>query len=116
MAGPLFKDRVWETSTTTGQGDIALAGAVVGYNSFASRIAVGETFYYVVDNRTGTEWELGVGRLINSTTFVRDRIVNSSNNNLHVNLSAGTKDVFIDLPAEYADDAVNAMCFSIIRL
>lgn len=116
MAGPLFKNRVRETSTTTGQGNITLAGAVAGYQSFATALALNDTCYYVIANQSGTEWEVGEGTLTGSTTLRRDRIINSSNSNLHVSFSAGTKDVFIDLPAEYANDAVNAACLAWIGL
>ena len=112
MAGPFFQNRVRETSTTTGQGSITLAGAVTGYQSFATAIAINDNCYYVIANQTGTEWEVGIGTLTASSSFRRDRILSSSNSNLHVNFSVGTKDVFIDMPAEYVNDAVNAVCLT----
>jgi len=36
-------DRVRETSTTTGTGALSLAGTAVGYQSFASALAHGDT-------------------------------------------------------------------------
>ena len=43
----VIKDRVKETTTTTGQGTITLAGAVSGFRSFAD-IGDGNSTYYVI--------------------------------------------------------------------
>ena len=45
MSGPLFFDRVLETSLTTGTGTYTLGGAVTGYQSFAA-VGDGNTCYY----------------------------------------------------------------------
>jgi hypothetical protein len=90
-------DRVLETTTTTGTGTITLAGAVSGYRAFSViATANGDTFYYVIAG--GTEWEVGTGTRVSSTTFSRSVISSSNANNL-VNFSAGTKEVWMDLPA-----------------
>ena len=92
-------DRVLETSTTTGTGTVTLAGAVSGYQAF-SVIGNGNNTYYAIVNRTGTEWETGVGTYTSSgTTLSRDTVISSSNSNSLVNFSAGTKDVFCSVPA-----------------
>ena len=97
----LFYDRVKETTTTTGTGDITLAGAVNQFVSFSSRYAVGDLFRYAIVGQTGTEWEGGEGTLLTTTTFRRLRIFVSSNADAAVNFSAGTKDVFVTIPADY---------------
>ena len=105
----VVKDRVNETSTTTGTGTFTLAGAVTGFQSFAA-IGDGNTTYYAIVLQGGTEWEVGLGTYTSSgTTLSRDTILSSSNSNNAVNFSAGTKNVFCDYPAPKAvyGDATN---------
>jgi hypothetical protein len=94
----VIKDRVQETTTTTGTGTITLAGAVSGFQSFSVIGNSNTTFYSIVG---GTEWELGIGTYTSSgTTLSRDTILESSNGGTAVNFSAGTKTVFCTYPAE----------------
>ena len=96
----VVKDRVQETSTTTGTGTFTLAGAVSGFQSF-SVIGNANTTYYAIVG--GTEWEVGLGTYTSSgTTLSRDTILESSNGGTAVNFSAGTKNVFVTNPAEEA--------------
>lgn len=96
----VVKDRVKETTTTTGTGTITLAGAVTGYQSF-SAIGNGNTTFYTIAAQTGGDWEVGIGTYTSSgTTLSRDTILASSNSGSAVNFSAGTKDVFVTYPAE----------------
>lgn len=95
----VINDRVWETTTTTGTGDLSLAGAVAGYVTFAAGIGANNETFYVIDNESG-EWEVGIGTLDGAgTTLTRTTVLNSSNAGSAVNLSAGTKQVFVDIPA-----------------
>jgi hypothetical protein len=101
----VVKDRVQETSTTTGTGTFTLAGAVSGFQSF-SAIGNGNTTYYAVVG--GTEWEVGIGTYTAlGTVLSRDTILASSNGGSAVNFSAGTKNVFVTYPADKSiyDDA-----------
>lgn len=94
----VVKDRVKETTTTTGTGTYTLAGAATGYQSF-SVIGNANTTYYTVTD--GTNWEVGLGTYTSSgTTLSRDTILESSNSGNAVNWSAGSKDVFVTYPAE----------------
>ena len=94
----VVKDRVQETSTTTGTGTITLAGAVSGFQSF-SVIGNANTTYYAIVG--GTEWEVGLGTYtLSGTLLSRDTILESSNGGTAVNFSAGTKNVFVTYPAE----------------
>ena len=105
----VVKDRVNETSTTTGTGTFTLAGAVTGFQSFAA-IGDGNTTYYAIVLQGGSEFEVGLGTYTSSgTTLSRDTILSSSNSNNAVNFSAGTKNVFCDYPAPKAvyGDATN---------
>ena len=96
----VVKDRVKETTTTTGTGTYTLDGAVQGFQSFGV-IGDGNTTYYAVTN--GTDWEVGVGTYTASgTTLARTSILESSNAGSAVNWSAGPKDIFVTYPAERA--------------
>ena len=98
----VLKDRVKETSTTTGTGTLTLAGAATGFQSFAV-IGNGNTTYYAIYDRTSQDWEVGVGTYTSSgTTLTRDSVLESSNSGSLVNFGAGTKDVFCTYPAEKA--------------
>ena len=62
----LIADRVKETSTSTGTGSFTLAGAVTGFQTFASGIGDGNvTFYAITD---GIDWEIGSGTFTASGT------------------------------------------------
>ena len=99
----VLKDRVRETSTTTGTGTITLAGAVSGFQSF-SNIGNANTTYYTIAG--GTEWEVGLGTYTSATTTLsRDTVLESSNGGSLVNFSSGTKDVFVTANAELLDNA-----------
>jgi hypothetical protein len=103
----VVKDRVQETSTTTGTGTFTLAGAVSGFQSFSVIGNANTTYYAIV---LGSEWEVGLGTYTSSgTTLSRDTILESSNGGTAVNFSAGTKNVFVTYPAEEAvyQDATN---------
>ena len=96
----VVKDRVQETSTTTGTGTFTLAGAVAGFQSFSVISNANTTYYAIV---MGSEWEVGLGTYTSSgTTLSRDTILESSNSGSAVNFSAGTKNVFVTYPAEKA--------------
>ncbi len=102
----VLKDRVKETSATTGTGTVTLAGAVADYQAF-SVIGDGNTTYYTIVLTGSDEWEVGLGTYTASgTTLSRDTVLASSNSGSLVNFSAGDKDVFVVYPAGksvYAD-------------
>jgi len=95
----VLKDRVKETSATTGTGTLTLAGAVTDFQAF-SVIGDGNTTYYTITLPEGDEWEVGIGTYTASgTTLSRDTVLASSNSGSLVNFSAGDKDVFVVYPA-----------------
>ena len=95
----VLKDRVQETTTTTGTGTLTLGGAVTGYQSF-SAIGNANTTYYAIYASGGSEWEVGIGTYTASgTTLSRDTVLSSSNSGSLVSFSAGTKNVWCDYPA-----------------
>ena len=98
----IFKDRVKETTTTTGTVTVTLAGAVADFQAF-SVIGDGNTTYYAIVLSAGNEWEVGLGTYtLSGTTLSRDTVLESSNAGSLVNFSAGAKDVFCTYPAEKA--------------
>ena len=98
----VVKDRVRETTTTTGTGTITLGGAATGFQSF-SVIGDSNTTFYTIQLSNTNEWEVGIGTYTSSgTTLSRDTILESSNSGSAVNFSAGSKDVFVTYPAEKA--------------
>jgi hypothetical protein len=96
----ILKDRVQETSTTTGTGTLTLAGAVTQFQTFSSAIGNGNTTYYTIYNAGGTEWEVGIGT-VGAGTLSRDTVLSSSNAGSLVNFT-GTLYVFGDYPADKA--------------
>lgn len=97
----ILKDRVQETSTTTGTGTLTLAGAVTEFQSFSSAIGNGNTTYYTIYVPGGTDWEVGLGT-VSAGALSRDTVYASSNAGALVNFPAGTKYVFGDYPASKA--------------
>lgn len=98
-----FSDRVKETTTTTGTGDITLAGAVSQFQTFDTDFDTGDSVYYTIAGQTGTEWETGIGTFTSPSTLARTTVLESSNSNAAVNFSAGTKDVFNSIVADFVN-------------
>lgn len=97
----VIKDRVKESSTTTGTGTYTLAGAEAGHQTF-SAIGDGNTTYYAATD--GTYWEVGIGTYTASgTTLARTTILSSSNSNNAVNWTAGQKLIFVTQPSSKAN-------------
>lgn len=103
---PVFRDRVKDTTTSTGTGNVTLSGtAPTGYQTFANAYpTLGTPFLYCIAG--GAEWETGTGYLSASTTLVRDANVfdGSSGPGVLVNFSAGTKDVFVTIAGHWCED------------
>jgi hypothetical protein len=95
----VIADRVRESSTTTGTGNFTLGGAVIGYQTFDTVLNTGDTTYYTIADQGGTNWEVGIGTFTSPSTLARTTILSSSNGGSIVTFTAGTKDVFISLPA-----------------
>lgn len=97
----VLKDRVRETTTTTGTGTLTLNGAATGYQTFSSAIGNTNTTYYAISSSSSSEWEVGIGT-VSAGQLSRDSVLASSNSGNLVDLSAGTKDVFVTYPASKA--------------
>jgi len=95
----MLANRVKETSTTTGTGNLTLAGAATNFQTFNNAFGTDQYFYYWIIDDTNNIWESGIGYLSASTTLVRTKVLdNSSGTTSALSLSAGTKDVFCAAP------------------
>jgi hypothetical protein len=98
----VVKDRVQQTSTTTGTSDFVLSGSVAGFQSFAAIGDTNITYYAAVDPNTG-DWEVGLGTYSTTgPTLTRTTIYESSNAGAKISFGAGAKNVFCVYPAERA--------------
>jgi hypothetical protein len=93
----VVNDRVQEFTSTTGTGTLTLTGSPDGFETFSSAVGNGNTTYYTISSNT-TEFEVGIGT-VGAGTLSRDTVISSSNSDALVNFSAGTKNVFVTLPA-----------------
>lgn len=104
---PAFRDRVRDTTTTTGQGPVTLSGtAPASYQSFATAYGLGTPFLYCIVDGVSGLWETGTGWLTASNQMARDTAVfdGSSGPGVLVNFTAGTKDVFVTIAGHWCED------------
>lgn len=112
----IIKDRVQETTTTTGTGAVSLGGAVTNFVAFSSVMANADTTYYAIIS--STDWEVGLGTYTTSgNTLTRTTVYASSNAGALVDFAAGTKYVYVDALAdrllmEAADGSIASPTFS----
>ena len=99
----IIKDRVKETTTTTGTGNIALGGAVSNFVTFSSVLSDSDTTYYAIVDSNNSDFEVGLGTYVSSgNTIARTTVLASSNSGSAVDLSAGSKTIFCAFPADKA--------------
>lgn len=100
----ILKDRVKENSTTTGTGNISLGGASATFDTFQSYLTNGDTTFYAIAHTSSgvDEWEVGLGTWNTGNTLSRTTVLAGSNGTSAVDLSAGTKDIFMTYPASKA--------------
>jgi hypothetical protein len=102
-------DRVKDTTTTTGTGNITVSGtAPTGFRTLSAvATADGDTLFLAIVG--GAEWETSLATRVSANVYTRTTILASSNAGSAVNFAAGTKDVFLTLPAtRVADDTAYA--------
>ncbi len=91
----MLANRVRETTTTTGTGNITTAGAETGFRTFNTAFGTVRRFYYFVEDANGTAWESGIGYLSASTTLVREKVLdNSSGGTTAITLTSGTHNIY----------------------
>lgn len=96
------KDRVQDTTTTTGTGTISLgASCDAGFRTFVSAVTGGATVRYLIISADNSEWEVGEGVFTDASpdTLTRATVFASSNSGSKVDFSAGTKKVHLVLTA-----------------
>ena len=101
----VLNDRVKETSTTTGQGTLDLAGAATGFETFVTGIGDTNTTYYGIVHATDGTWELGIGTVTDASpdTLARTTVIDTSaGNTTKIDFATGTKNVFCTLPSSKA--------------
>ena len=96
----VVKDRVKDTTTTTGTGTITLANSPPnGYQAFSS-LGDGSTTYYAIEDADKTDWEVGIGTYtLSGHTLARTTVLASTNSNNAISLSSGEHTVFCDYPS-----------------
>jgi hypothetical protein len=93
----ILKDRVQETATANTTVSFTLAGAVAGYQSFATVGNTNTTYYAATD--ASANWEVGLGTYSTSgPTLTRTTVLSSSNSGSAVTFS-GTVNVFLTYPS-----------------
>lgn len=97
------KDRISDTTATTGTGSFTLLGASPAGFLPMSTVVDGDTIRYEARTSSEFEWEIGEGVVSSSGTVLsRVRVFASSNAGALVSFSAGTKTVTLVMTAEDA--------------
>lgn len=100
-------NRVFEISTSTGNGNMLLGGAENGFYSFFASFGTGVEFGYIIENPVTGENETGLGEIIDngggSYSLQRNSVERSSNSNNLVVFAAGRKYIQSPLLASEAD-------------
>lgn len=97
----IIRDRVWESSASTGTGNFVLAGTKTGYRAFSSVLDDGDTCFYTIVADNGL-WETGLGTYNSGTNSLTRtaRYDNSSGTTAAINFAVGAKEIFLSLPAD----------------
>ena len=95
----VVKERIKETTATSGTGTLTLSGAVNGFRPFSDIGNNNTTFYCISDDNNNT-FEVGLGTY-NANTLTRDTVFQtSSGNTTKINFASGNKEVFVTYVAE----------------
>jgi hypothetical protein len=96
----VVKDRVQETTTTSGTGTLTLSGAVPGYQTFSTAIGNTNTTFYTIYDNVAQVWEVGIGT-VGAGTLARTTVLsNSSGTTSPITLAGNPSFVFCTYPAE----------------
>lgn len=100
----LTSNNVLEVSLTPGMGNLILAGRVGSFNTFSDKFLLGVRFPYAVEDDSLPAYESGTGYLVSMNELVRETVLDSTNNGLHVNFSSNVKRVYSNVPAELINE------------
>lgn len=95
--------RVFETTTTTGTGAVALS-SVTGYRRFSAVCATNDRVPVLIeavdsDGLPSGDWEVSLAKYTAANELTRTLVIQSSNSGSAVSFSSGTKNVFLcDIP------------------
>jgi hypothetical protein len=90
------RDRIWDTTTTTGLGAITLSGsAPSGFRAFSTVMSNADTCTITIVDRTTYAWET-CAATYNAGILTRGTWYDGSTG-AHLDLTAGTKDVFLSV-------------------
>jgi hypothetical protein len=108
----IVKDRVAETSTTTGTGAFTLAAAITGFQRFSAVCSTSDTVYYAIiavdaNGNPSGDWECGLGTYSAANTLTRTTPQASTNANAAVNFAAGTKHVYLSATSAHLASLAN---------
>lgn len=100
-------DLVLERVTVTGSGDVTLGGSVTGYDTFASKMSVGDTAYYAIIGTATGDHEVGRGTYATGNKLQRTTVLSSSNSGGLVSFTAQLCDVMMVIPAALVLGLIN---------
>jgi hypothetical protein len=93
------KDRVKQTSITTGTGNLTFSGTSTGSVSFSSVYSTNDLFDVGIYATDGSAWEICLAQLVSSTVLARILVYsNSLGTTAFINFTVSTI-IYCDLPA-----------------
>ncbi|MCW3476336.1 SGNH/GDSL hydrolase family protein [Limobrevibacterium gyesilva] len=95
----IVADRIRESLVVNGTGPLTLGGPVLGFATFASVCAVGDTVYYCIVDAGKGDYEIGLGTFGAGNTLARTTVYSSSNKGAVTNFVGNRCDVFHSFPA-----------------
>jgi len=101
----VYADRVKESSTSGGVGDIVLDGAAPSFQSFEEGVGEGNQTYYVIIEDVTNAWEIGIGTYSNGK-LIRDTVLASTAAGAHVFFAVSPKTVGGSIAKEFYDTAL----------
>lgn len=110
-AGPIFVDRVQDTSASTGFSDFVLANhPPSGLQAWAG-VGNGNTAYYLATGPSGTPWEVGLGTYSSTgPQLARTTVLASSAGGAKINFPPGTKTISQVTPAAFDSGLIAGDC------
>jgi hypothetical protein len=92
-----YYDRVKQTTTDTGTGNLALGTALLGYRAFSQMFTTSDRFTYVIEEPVSGQWELGIGQCVGSSLIRETPLYGSTG--VPVSFASGVKSVYVAHPA-----------------